>query len=66
MATANPAPGAWTATPFPSSITLYKAGQGWPKDFAQAKADEYFKEVVAKVRALVADTLKKWEVAGFN
>jgi creatinine amidohydrolase len=66
MATANPAPGAWTATPFPSSITLYKDGQGWPRDFDQAQADEYFKKVVAKVRALVADTLKKWEVAGFN
>ena len=66
MATPNPAPGAWSATPFPSSITLYKEGQGWPKDFNQAKADEYFKKVVAKVRGLVQDTLKKWEMTGFN
>jgi creatinine amidohydrolase len=66
MATANPAPGAWAATPFPSSITLYKEGQGWPTDFSQAKADEYFRKVVAKVRALVQDTLKKWELAGFH
>ncbi|HWQ03667.1 MAG TPA: creatininase family protein [Candidatus Nitrosotenuis sp.] len=66
MATPNPPPGAWSATPFPSSITLYKDGQGWPKDFNQAKADEYFKKVVAKVRTLVADTLKKWAMAGFN
>ena len=66
MATANPAPGAWSATPFPSSITLYKEGQGWPKDFDQAKAEEYFRKVVAKVRALVLDTLHKWEAAGFN
>jgi len=66
MATPNPAPGAWSATPFPSSITLYKDGQGWPKDFDQKKADEYFRKVVAKVKGLVQDTLKKWEVAGFN
>jgi creatinine amidohydrolase len=66
MATANPAPGAWSATPFPSSMTLYKEGQGWPKDFSQAKADEYFRKVVAKVRALVLDTLRKWDAAGFN
>ncbi len=66
MATPNPAPGAWSATPFPSSITLYKEGQGWPRDFDQKKADEYFRRVVAKVRALVLDTLRKWELAGFN
>lgn len=66
MATANPQGGAWSATPAPSSIGLYKEGQGYPKDFSQAKADEYFKKVVAKVRGLVQDTLKKWELAGFN
>jgi len=66
MTTPNPAPGAWSATPFPSSITLYKEGQGWPKDFDQAKADDYFRKVVGKVRALVLDTLRKWEMAGFN
>lgn len=66
MATPNPAPGAYSATPAPSSITLYKEGQGWPKDFNQAKADEYFRKVVAKVKVLVADTLRKWEMAGFN
>lgn len=66
MATPNPAAGAWSATPFPSSITLYKEGQGWPKDFNQAKADEYFKKVVAKVKALVLDVTKKWEMADFK
>jgi len=30
------------------------------------KADEYFKRVVAKVRALAKDTLHKWDVAGFR
>lgn len=66
MTTPNPAPGAWSATPFPSSITLYKEGQGWPKDFDQKKAEEYFRKVVVKVKALAQDTLKKWEAAGFN
>jgi creatinine amidohydrolase len=66
MATPNPAPGAWSATPAPSSITLYKEGQGWPKDFDQAKADEYYRKVIVKVRSFVLDVLRKWEMAGFN
>ena len=66
MATANPEPGAWSATPFPSSITLYKPGQGYLKDFDQKKADEYYKKVVAKVGALVKDAIKKWNMAGFR
>jgi creatinine amidohydrolase len=66
MATANPAPGAWSATPFPSTITLYKPGQGYPKDFDQKKADEYYKKVVNKVGALIKDTIKKWNLAGFR
>ena len=66
MATANPAPGAWSAVPFPSSITLYKAGQGWPKDFDQKKADDYRRKVTARVRSIVQDTLAKWRKAGFR
>ena len=66
MATPNPAPGSWSAVPFPSAITLYKPGEGWPTDFDQKKADEYYRRVVAKVKTLVQDTLKKWEMAGFN
>lgn len=66
MATANPAPGAWSATPFPSTITLYKPGQGYPRDFDQKKADEYYKKVVNKVGALIKDTIKKWNLAGFR
>lgn len=65
-ATANPAPGAWAATPMPSSIGLYEAGTGAPTDFDQAKADDYFRRVNACVAALVKDTLQKWEQAGFN
>jgi creatinine amidohydrolase len=65
-ATPNPAPGAWAATPTPSSIGLYEAGTGAPTDFDQAKADDYFRRVNACVAALVKDTLRKWEQAGLN
>jgi creatinine amidohydrolase len=67
MATALPSPAdGWSATPFPSTILLYTEGQGLPKDTTQAKAEEYFQRVVAKVKALVLDTLQKWETAGFK
>lgn len=64
--TANPGPGTWAATPFPSSIGLYKPGEGAPHDFDQRKADEYFRKVNSCVSALVKDTLRKWSKAGFN
>ena len=67
MATALPKPeDGWSATPFPSSILLYTEGQGLPKDRSQAKAEEYFQKVVLKVKALVLDTLQKWEFGGFK
>jgi creatinine amidohydrolase len=59
LATANPSPGTWSATPFPSSIGLYKAGEGYPK-FEQAKADEYFKKVNDKVAKLIIEIRLKW------
>jgi creatinine amidohydrolase len=65
MATANPAPGAWAATPFPSAITLYQPGSGWPTDFDQAKAERYQRAVIGRVRDLVRDTIAKWRRAGF-
>lgn len=65
MATANPAPGAWSATPFPSAITLYQPGSGWPTDFDQAKAERYQRAVIGRVRDLVKDTIAKWRRAGF-
>jgi creatinine amidohydrolase len=65
MATPNPVPGAWSAVPFPSSITLYREGEGWPRDFDQAQADRYYEEVVERVRSLVAETLARWRQAGF-
>jgi creatinine amidohydrolase len=63
LATAYPAPGTWSAAPFPSSIGLYQAGQGYPK-FDQKKADEYFNKVNDKVAALVNDVVRKWDMAG--
>jgi len=62
LATPNPAPGAWAAVPFPSSIGLYKAGQGYPKDFDQRKAEEYFRRVNRKVSDLIQDTVRKWRM----
>ncbi len=63
LATAIPAPGTWTAVPFPSSIELYQKGQGYPK-FDQAKADLYYKKVTDKVANLINDVVKKWDMAG--
>jgi hypothetical protein len=50
MVTANPSQGTgtWTAYPNPSSITLYKDGQGYLK-FDQAKAKTYFAKVNEKL-----------------
>lgn len=64
LATAYPEPGTWVAVPFPSSIGLYKEGQGYPKDFDQKQADDYFRRVTAKIAGLVKDTIRKWELAG--
>lgn len=65
MATANPAPGAWAAVPFPSSITLYQPGAGWPTDFDLAKAQRYQRAVIARVEELVRTTIANWKRAGF-
>jgi len=63
MALANPAPGTWSAYPNPTSIGLYKAGQGYPK-FDAAKAKVYFRKVCDKVSGLVKDTVRRWDDAG--
>lgn len=63
MATANPAPGTWSAYPFPSSIGLYKDGQGYPS-FDAERARRYFDKVNDKLGRLVEDTLRKWDLAG--
>ena len=63
LATAYPAPGTWSAVPFPSSIGLYQKGQGYPK-FDQKKADEYFVKVTDKVANLINEVVRKWNLAG--
>ncbi len=63
LVTPYPAPGTWSAVPFPSSIGLYQKGQGYPR-FEQNKADEYYKKVTDKVAELIIDVRKKWDVAG--
>jgi creatinine amidohydrolase len=63
MVTANPPPGTWSAYPNPSSITLYKDGQGYPK-FDLAKAKTYFAKVNDKLTKLVQETIRKWDMAG--
>ena len=63
MTTAYPAPGTWSASPFPSSIGLYQPGQGYPR-FEQAKANDYFRRVTDKVAGLIEDVVKKWDMAG--
>ena len=63
MATANPAPGTWSAYPNPSTIGLYKAGEGYPT-FNLAKAKEYYAKVNDKVAKLVQEIIRKWDMAG--
>lgn len=63
LATPNPAPNTYSAYPAPSSIGLYKEGQGYVK-FDQAKADEYFAKVTDKVAKLVVEIRRKWDMAG--
>jgi creatinine amidohydrolase len=62
MATAIPAPNTWSAYPFPSSILLYKEGQGYPV-FDADKAKMFFDKVNDKIAALIEDTIKKWDMA---
>jgi creatinine amidohydrolase len=63
MATANPPAGTWSAYPNPSSIGLYKEGQGYPR-FDLPKAKIYYAKVVDKVGKLIEDTIRKWNLAG--
>ncbi len=53
----------WAAYPFPSSILLYRAGEGYP-DFDPEKARRYFDGVVDRLATLIADVVAKWDRAG--
>src|SRR5437899_10653611 len=63
MATPIPQSNAWSAYPFPSTIMLYKEGQGYLK-FDRVKAKTYFTKVNDKIAGLIEETIKKWEMAG--
>jgi creatinine amidohydrolase len=63
MATAIPGPNTWSAYPFPSSILLYKEGEGYPV-FDTDKAHMFFDKVNDKIARLVEETIKKWDMAG--
>jgi len=63
MATALPPPDTWSAYPFPSTIMLYKEGQGYPK-FDSVKAKSYFTKVNDKIAGLIQETIRKWDMAG--
>src|ERR1051325_11530123 len=57
MATAIPVPNTWSAYPFPSSILLYKEGEGLPQ-FDLIKAKAYFEKVNDKIARLIQETIK--------
>jgi len=63
MATPLAIASAWFAYPVPSSILLYKKGQGYPT-FDAAQAKDYFDKVNDKVAVLVGDIIRKWDKAG--
>jgi creatinine amidohydrolase len=63
MATAYPQNKAWSATPFPTSIGLYREGEGYP-NFDKKQADRYFRRVTDEVAALIERTVRQWDAAG--
>ena len=63
MATALPPPNTWSAYPFPSTIMLYREGEGYPK-FDLVKAKTYFTKVNDKIARLIQETIEKWDMAG--
>ena len=62
MATPYPAGNAWAAYPFPSSIGLYEADQGYPT-FDLQQAQTYFNRVNERVATLVEEVIRKWDMA---
>jgi len=62
MATVNAIANSWYAVPVPSSIGLYKKGQGYPT-FDKKQAEEYFNKVNNRVAELIEDIIRKWDMA---
>src|SRR5438270_10518363 len=63
MAKAMPPPNTWSAYTFPSTLMLYKEGQGHTT-FNHGKAKKYFTKVNDKIARLVQETIDKWDMAG--
>jgi creatinine amidohydrolase len=63
MTTPYPSGSTWSAYPFPSSIGLYEAGQGYPT-FSEDQAAEYYKKVNSRVFDLIEEVIAKWDLAG--
>jgi creatinine amidohydrolase len=63
MATPNAAGSSWYAAPVPSSISLYKKGEGYPT-FDKKQAKEYFHKVNNRVAELIEEIIFKWDKAG--
>ena len=53
----------WTAYPFPSSIVLYRDGEGYP-EFDAAKAEQFFTGVLERMESVIRDVITKWDRAG--
>ena len=62
MTTAYPSGSTWSAYPFPSSIGLYEAGQGYPT-FDKDQAEEYYKRVNDRILNLIEGVITKWDLA---
>ena len=52
-----------TPYPFPSSIILYQAGQGYPT-FDAAQARTYFDRVNQRMGDVIEETIRRWDLAG--
>lgn len=52
-----------TPYPFPSSIILYQAGQGYPT-FDEEQAQTYFERVNERMGDVIEETIRRWDLAG--
>ena len=59
----TPRPSGWSAYPFPSSILLYREGEGYP-DFDPSRAKRYFDGTVDRLVEVIGDVIGKWQAAG--
>lgn len=52
-----------TPYPFPSSIILYQAGQGYPT-FDEEQSRSYFERVNQRMGDVIEETIRRWDLAG--